>query len=529
MSLNTFQRAKLGPGITLMFAIFAIWLLAHAVLQGPTYVFLVLGAGAGMIGLAQTLKNWRTGILIFLTWMLFEDLARKYMGNNMTIYFAKDVLAAACWLSFYNVRGRERSLNPRPGFIVPFVIFFFWGVLEVFNPNSPSVWYGLVGLSLYFTYVPLFFLGYALLRDETDLRRFLLLNLIVAGAIAVLGAAQGITGQTLLSPAELAPDIRELGTLVRTAPITHEKFIRPTSVFVSDGRFAAFMSLAWLLGFGTAAYLFMRRLPRKGWVLLVMALVMAAIILSGSRSALMQVLISVCAVVLAYLPEMRARIRGNRIVMTIVAITLLVVGSLIVLMMYFPEALNSRLAFYNQTLSPTSSFSELGNRTWTYPETEFMKAFNFPNWFFGNGIGTASLGSQYVTRILGVPPLSIGVESGYGNLMLELGVPGLLLWFFWTGALMLSEWRVLRRLRGTALYPVAFVIVWFSFVVLLPGMASGLSYQNFVVNAYLCTLIGILFSLPAISEEALGSGHAGKTAGACSEEEKVDATAPSGQ
>lgn len=337
MGLNTLQRTKPGPVVTLIVATFTVWMLARAVLQGATDLLIVGALSAAAICLFQTLKNWRTGILIFLTWMLFEDLARKYMGNNMAIYFAKDVLAAACCLSFYNARRRERTLSPRPGFVLPFVFFFVWGLLEVFNPNSPSVWYGLMGLNLYFIYVPLFFLGYALLRNETDLRRFLVLNLIIAGVIAILGAAQGITGQNLLSPADLAPDIRELGTLIRTAPATHERFIRPTSVFVSDGRFAEFMSLAWLLGFGTAAYFFIRRLPRKGWIVLVMALVMVAIILSGSRSALMQLLISVCAVGLAYLPEMRSRVLAGRIAKSVATITLLVVVSLTFSLFFTPR------------------------------------------------------------------------------------------------------------------------------------------------------------------------------------------------
>src|SRR5262249_7086737 len=29
------------------------------------------------------LNNWRHGVYFFLTWLLFEDLARKYLGNNM--------------------------------------------------------------------------------------------------------------------------------------------------------------------------------------------------------------------------------------------------------------------------------------------------------------------------------------------------------------------------------------------------------------------------------------------------------------
>ena len=41
------------------------------------------------------LNNWRNGVYFFLGWLLFEDLARKFLGNNMMIYFAKDVLVAA--------------------------------------------------------------------------------------------------------------------------------------------------------------------------------------------------------------------------------------------------------------------------------------------------------------------------------------------------------------------------------------------------------------------------------------------------
>src|SRR5713226_3181119 len=39
------------------------------------------------------LRSWRNGFYLFLVWLLFEDLARKYMGNNMVVYFGKDFLA----------------------------------------------------------------------------------------------------------------------------------------------------------------------------------------------------------------------------------------------------------------------------------------------------------------------------------------------------------------------------------------------------------------------------------------------------
>jgi hypothetical protein len=501
MSLNAFERTKLGPIAWLLSAMLAALLLAQAVLHDATYLLAPVAISATAIVLFQTLKNWRTGVILFIAWMLFEDLARKYLGNNMAVYFGKDVLAAACYLSFYTIRGHERRLTVRPAFFLPFMLLFGWSLLEAVNPNSPSLWYGLLGLKLYFGYVPLFFLGYALLRNQNDLRRFLLINLSIAGLIAALGTAQGISGQTLLAPVDLAQDIRELGTLVREAPITHESFIRPTSVFVSDGRFSSYLLLVWLLGFGTATYFLVQRLPGRKWVVAIMGLFLAAIILSGSRGALLYALISAGVITSVFAREMFWKNARTRKIGIAVATTVLLAALAVVfLSTLYPEALNSRVAFYQQTLSPSSPFSELAWRAWGYPATEFSKAFRYPNWILGSGIGTRSLGGQYLTRILGAPNVTEVVESGYGNFMLENGIPGLLLWLVFTGAVITSCWNVARRLRGTALFPVGFVIFWFVFIALFPAMAGGLSYENFVINAYLCLLLGVLFSLPALLE-----------------------------
>ena len=501
MSLNAFARTKLGFFAFFLTAMLASWLLAQSVLQGANYVLLPLVIAASAIALFQTMKQWRTGVILFIAWMLFEDLTRKYLSNNMAVYFGKDVLAAACYVSFYTTTGRERRLNSRPAFFLPFMLLFGWSLLEVLNPNSPSPWYGLLGLKLYFGYVPLFFLGYALLRDENDLRRFLLLNLGIAGLIAALGTAQGISGQALLVPGDLAPDIRELGMLTREAPLTHESFIRPTSVFVSDGRYSSYLLLVWLLGFGTATYFLIRRLPGRKWTVAMTGLFLVAIILSGSRGALLYALISAGVISLVFTREMlwkntRARRTGIAVATTLV----LAAVAVVILSTLYPEALNSRVAFYQQTLSPSSPTSELGFRAWGYPVSEFTKAFGYPNWLLGSGIGTRSLGGQYLTRILGAPKVTEVVESGYGNFMLENGIPGLILWIVFTTAVVTSGWSVVRRLRGTPLFPIGFVVFWFVFIALFPSMAGGLSYENFVISAYLCLLLGVLFSLPTLLE-----------------------------
>src|SRR5439155_12346399 len=131
----------------------------------------------------------------------------------------------------------------------------------------------------------------------------------------------------------------------------------------------------------------------------------------------------------------------------------------------------------------------------------------------GYGIGASCLGVQYVTGLLGLPGPGIAVESGYGTLILELGIIGPLLWLLWTGALVREGWRMVRRLRGTPFFPVGFAILWFAFLLLFPFTFGGMQpYQNFVFNAYLWLLTGILFRLPSLPVIA-GSRYCGASRG----------------
>jgi len=445
-------------------------------------------------------EDWRYGLWVLLGWLLVEDLVRKFMGNNMMVYFGKDVIAGVIYLAFYAARRSVKIPSFRPTFWVPLVAFFWWGLLEVFNPNSPSIWYGVLGMKIYFYYVPLLFVGYAVFRSENDLQRFLLFNLGLAGVIALLGIIQAIIGPTFLNPADIGADILELSTLTRFDPVTGQHFFRPTSVFVSDGRFGAYLLMVWLLSAGSTAYWFVRRIPGKGFVLLVLGSISVALVLGGGRSALLLASASILILAGAFLWGLPgARAWGNRakkgFAATLVAALIAIMG----LAEFYPEAIASRWGFYITTLSPYSNDYQLGQRAWTGPIDEIVKAFNDPNWLFGNGTGTCSLGVQYVTRILNVPRLSIGVESGYGALVLEMGAIGLLLWLLWTTVLMVSVWKVVKRLRGSALFPIGVVIALFAFAVFFALTAqSNSGYENFVVNAYVWLLLGILFRLPVL-------------------------------
>src|SRR5580698_1839677 len=69
------------------------------------------------------LRNWRHGVYCLIAWLLFEDFVRKYAGNNMAIYFAKDILTAIVYLSFFLAyRRRDKDLVvARPRFYPRFL------------------------------------------------------------------------------------------------------------------------------------------------------------------------------------------------------------------------------------------------------------------------------------------------------------------------------------------------------------------------------------------------------------------------
>jgi hypothetical protein len=60
---------------------------------------------------------------------------------------------------------------------VPLLVFVWFAAAQLFNPGASSLFYGILGLKLYFLYVPLMYLGYALMDSEQDLRRFSCLTL----------------------------------------------------------------------------------------------------------------------------------------------------------------------------------------------------------------------------------------------------------------------------------------------------------------------------------------------------------------
>src|SRR5467141_1228703 len=502
---KNFHRSPLAVmGFPVFFVVAAYKVAGYVLAADMTSLAFVALAFAGGAIVLVILNNWRNGLYFFLTWLLFEDFARKYLGNNMAIYFAKDILAAVVYLSFFLAYRRKQVTSFRPPFLVPVLLFVWFGVMQVFNPASTHLMYGVMGLKLFFCYVPLVFVGYALLNSEAELRHFFFVNMILGLIIVSLGIAQAIIGHTFLNPEIVAEDIRDLSTLYRVSPISGLIMYRPTSVFVSTGRFGNFLLVTWLLVFGFSGYLLLRHKRGRTLAFVVLALTVAGLALCSSRGVVLwssgSALVG-CAAFVWGAPWRQREVL--RVLRSVQRTALSIVLGIVVLFATYPEALLSRVAFYTETLSPSSSASELQNRTWDYPLRNFLGAFSYDRWPYGYGIGTTSLGTQYVARIFHAKPPVIGVESGFGALVVEMGIGGLILWFVMSFAILLSAWGVVKKLRGSPWFPLAFVIFWYAGLLLIPMTFTGMQpYQDFVLNAYFWLLLGILFRLPTLAVSA---------------------------
>src|SRR5258707_1158277 len=108
------------------------WEMAAWIVAGSDQMAIM--SGLGLVGCALVvyiLKDWRSGVLLFMVWLLFEDLARKYLGNSMIVFFAKDFLVGIAYVSFWIAKRRRRVEILKIPFLVPLGIFIALAVIQV--------------------------------------------------------------------------------------------------------------------------------------------------------------------------------------------------------------------------------------------------------------------------------------------------------------------------------------------------------------------------------------------------------------
>lgn len=102
-------------------------------------------------------------------------------------------------------------------------------------------------------------------------------------------------------------------------------------------------------------------------------------------------------------------------------------------------------------------------------------------------------------RIMHAQYIGIGVESGYGDMLLEIGIVGLILYLILAASILVAGGRVMLKLKGTPWFPVSFVIFWYAFLFLILFQWSGFQqFEDFILIALFWFTLGMLFRLPSV-------------------------------
>ena len=138
-----------------------------------TFVF------AGCVVAVMILRNWRSGFYILLDVASFRRSGAKVHGQQHGAVLRERRPGSAH--VYFAIRSHTSGPRESPfgrNFFFFSMVFVWLGLIQIFNPNSPHVLYGLLGFKLYFLYVPLMYVGYALIRNDEDLRKFIVVNAV---------------------------------------------------------------------------------------------------------------------------------------------------------------------------------------------------------------------------------------------------------------------------------------------------------------------------------------------------------------
>lgn len=153
---------------------------------------------AGLAALVWAFRRWRTGVRVALVLVIFEGAIRKWLlpGAQDLIYFAKDVVLLGVYLGYLREAPRLRHRVPSLPLLYPlFGVTAGFGLLQVFNPNLPSLLVGVLGFKAYFFYIPLLLVLPATFSSDAEAFRFLRRYALLTIPVGLLAVAQFFSPQ----------------------------------------------------------------------------------------------------------------------------------------------------------------------------------------------------------------------------------------------------------------------------------------------------------------------------------------------
>lgn len=339
----------------------------------------------------------------------------------------KDYILGICLLrwGWLSVLGhRRRSVTTRVGRMVG--LFVAWCVVELFNARNFNFVMAMAGFRMWVIWLPVFFLAYDTLRTRREVERFVIFVAALMLPLALYAIVQYQIGFDHLYALGEGFDVYLKS---QYATETHEIELRPPATMISPHSLAGACVMALCLGMGGLGYF---RRPRRAEVLILVSLpvVGVALLLTAVRNAY--------ASAFAGLLVMLGLIRRPGLIVA----AMLVAGL---------------AAWQVNALTGGNALARL-NTIVTEPEytrtrilTPWRTALFWVNQHplgggISTGVGVGRMLQEDIADISSAPEFRTPwAENEYARALIELGLPGLLLF---VGMLVACLVEVFRAYRG---------------------------------------------------------------------------------
>ena len=377
--------------------------------------------------LATTSRTmWALGLV--LLYMGLVDGVLKLQSGSETVAIGRDLLLYAVVAGMaFRARGPFK-LPALGGWVVAWTIVI---LVQLAHPDNGTTAHSIVSLRQHIEFVPLFFVGFVVLRTHRSLQGFFALLL----AVAAINGAVGVR-QTSLTPEQLAgwgPGYASLlsGEAPRAAEGPDGKpRVRPPGLG-SDMGFAGILGATALPG-GIALLLTLRRRP---WLAALVGVglvgAIAGVLTSQSRSAVITAVVMVLAMfaLMALGRQAKRTMVGVFVAAAVCGLAVLAIDS------YDSDAF-----FRYQSIAPNEALSTLQeSRSGTWEAIpQYMREIPL-----GAGIGSGGpAAGLWDTR-----SVVWNAESQFTFLVVEAGIPGLAVFLGFQAALFAAILAGLRRER----------------------------------------------------------------------------------
>jgi len=402
----------------------------------PISTLIAIGAFGGLVILAWSYSRWRMAVKVALVVALLEGAIRKWVfpGGQELVYFLKDGFLLGAYLRFFlspDPELRACRLKAPLGFVIIMaVILTFWAL----NPNIGHPFLAAVGLKNYLYYLPLVFMMPYLFRSHEEMTRKLTWYAWLGIPICLLGLAQYAAGAHSILNVYAQSEAREGVGAVTFGLDTQIVRVRITGTFSYITGHTVFICFFAALNL---VLLSIEQTKHK-WVLVSLALPLLAVnaMMSGSRAAVLTIVLLIGGFSLASITGRLATSRNFRMMLFFGMIVCAAVGV---------------YAFRDAWVNWFSRYQGAGDSVYSrvilHPFAAVEKAVE-ESPAFGVGIGVTHLVTAAFRRVLNVPgPEMKGIffDNEIGMVMNELGVLGFGVWYGLRIALMVAIWSAYWR------------------------------------------------------------------------------------